>query len=209
MLYNIILPFIIYINFLNFFANCEGEISRNQVDLLLHSYHNDILKKSEEIEQIKINGTVSKYNILFNLKRYTMNIDKKMIERDLERLQHPENYKYKLDESKLVKDINAREKSFSKKYKEVLNTVRQTNKLYQKIVHTIKMIFIFFICFIIIATLITIGIMVYITSPRFKNYSRLQEDESQNNGKNNTSDSTAYKVVKILNNFVQSEKKIK
>ena len=207
MLYNIFLSLIIYISFLIFFAKCEGEISKNQIDLLVYSYNTDILKKFEEIEQIKVNGTVSKYNILFNLKRYTMNLDKKMIERDLEKLQHPENYRYKLDESKLVKDINARQKSFSRKYKEVLNTVKQTNKLYQKIMHTIKMVFIFIICFIVVVTLITIGIMVYVTSPRFKNYSRLQEDENGKNKKD--SDSTAYKVVKILNNFVQSEKKIK
>ena len=209
MLFNIFLSLFIYTNFLIFIANCEGEISRNQVDLLFYSYNTDILKKFEEIEKIKVNGTVSKYNILFNLKRFLMNLDKKAIERNLEKLQHPENYKYKLDESKLVKDINARQKSFSRKYKEVLNTVRQTNKLYQKIIHTIKMAFIIFICFIVIVTLITIGIMVYVTSPRFKNYSRLQEDEGGKDNKGNTTDSTAYKVVKILNNFVQSEKKIK
>ena len=207
MLYNIFLLLIIYTNIVVFFVNCEGEISNNQIDLLLYTYNTDILKKFEEIEQIKVNGTVSKYNILFNLKRYTMNLDKKMIERNLEKLQHSKNYKYKLDESKLVKDINAREKSFSRKYKEILNTVKQTNKLYQKIIHTIKKVFIFIICFIVVATLITIGIMVYVTSPRFKNYSRLQDDENGKNNKN--SDSTAYKVVKILYNFVQSEKKIK
>ena len=80
MLYNIFLSLIIYTNFLIFFAKCEGEISKNQVDLLVYSYNTDILKKFEEIEQIKVNGTVSKYNILFNFKRYTMNLDKKMIE---------------------------------------------------------------------------------------------------------------------------------
>ena len=207
MLYTIFLSLIFYTNFLIFFVNCEGEISNNQIDLLVYIYNNDILKKFEEIEKIKVNGTVSKYNILFNLKRYAMNVEKKMIERNLEKLQHQGIYKYKIDEAKLVKDINTRVKSFTRKYKEVLNTVRQTNKLYQKVMHTIKMIFICIICFIVVATLITIGIMVYITSPRFKNYSRLQEDE---NGKNNKgSDSTAFKVVKILNNFVQSEKKVK
>ena len=207
MLYNIFLSLIIYNNFLIFIANCEGEISKNQIDLLFYSYNADILKKFEEVEKIKVNGTVSNYNILFNLKRFLMNLDKKAIERNLEKLQHSKNYKYKLDESKLVKDINNREKLFLRKYNDILNTVKQTNKLYKKIVHTIKMAFIIFICIIVVVTLITIGIMVYVTSPRFKNYSRLPEDEKANDKKD--SDSTAYKVVKILNNFVQSEKKIK
>ena len=209
MLFNIFLSLIICTNFLIFFANCEGEISQNQIDLLFYSYNTDILQKFEEIEKIKVNGTVSKYNILFNLKKYLMNLDKKAIERNLDKLQHPENYNYKLDKAKLVKDFNAREKSFSRKYKDILNTVKQTNKLYQKIIHTIKMAFIIFICFIVVVTLLIIGIMVYVTSPRFKNYSRLQEDEGGKDNKDHTTDSTAYKVVKILNNFVQSDKKIK
>ena len=79
MLFSIFLSLIIYTNFLVFFANCEGEISKNQIDLLLHIYNNDILKNFEEIEKIKVNGTVSKYNILFSLKRYAMNVEKKMI----------------------------------------------------------------------------------------------------------------------------------
>ena len=207
MLYNFFLSLIIYTNFL-IFSNCEGEISRNQIDLLVYSYNADILKKFEEVENIKVNGTVSKYNILFNLKKYTLNVDKKTIERDLEKLQHPGNFRYKIDQSKLVKEINARQRSFSKKYKEILNTVKQTNKLYQKFINTVKRIFIFFICFIVIATLLTIGIITYITSPRFKNYRTLQEDERGRNNKDNN-ESTAYKVVKILNSFVQSEKKIK
>ena len=137
-------------------------------------------------------------------------MDKKKIERNIEKLQESkEHLPYKINEVKLLEEINIKEKSFLKKYKQILNIVRDTNKLYLRFVQMVKTAFIIFICFVIIITILAIGIMVYITSPRCKKYNMLidEKDKDKDNSNNsNSNDSEAYKVVKILNNFISPNK---
>ena len=150
MQYNNLCLFIFYITAFNHFINCQN-ITTNQLNLAISSYQNNVLKKFEEVLEIKNNGTVSKYNILFNLKKYAMNMDKKKIERNIEKLQESkEHLPYKINEVKLLEEINIKEKSFLKKYKQILNIVRDTNKLYLRFVQMVKTAFIIFICFVII-----------------------------------------------------------
>lgn len=200
---------IIYIIFLSSIIKCEL-ISKNQLDLLINSYQNNVLKNFEEILELKENGTVWNYNILFNLKKFSMNMDKKRIEKIIEILKQPrENFPYKIDESKLVKEANDRERSFLMKYETILHTMKETNNLYLKTVHMIKTAIIIFICFILFVTLLVLAIMVYITKPKWNNYETLNENEKEKDKDKNSNDSTTFKVVNILNNFVKSEKKLK
>ena len=199
--------FILIIYVIFFFPSIYCElISKSQLDLLINSYQNNVLKNYEELLEMKDNGTVWKYNILFNLKIYSMNFDKKKIEKTIDRLKQPrENFPYKINEKKLVKEINNGELSFLNKYKEILVIIKGTNALYFKTIHMIKTVVIFLICFVLFVTLLVLGIMVYITKPKLNNYNPLNEDENKDN--QTTNDNTTYKVVKILNNFRKSRKK--
>ena len=207
---NIYFLFLLYITkFINF-INCD-EVSSNQLNLLINSYQNNVLKIYEETLQLTENGTVWNYNILFNIKRYLMNLDKRAIERNLEKLKTAkDNPSYKVDQSELVKDINSKEKSFLKSYKKLLNIMKDSNELYQQFMHILKIIFIVCISAVIIITLITIGVMVYISSPKWKNYNMLLNEKNENKNDTNENDnSKQFKVVKILNNIMKSEKKLK
>ncbi len=209
MQYNYLFLFIFYITVFSHYINCQN-ITTNQLNLAINSYQNNVLKNFEEVLEIRNNGTVSKYNILFNLKKYAMNMDKKKIERNIEKLQESKkNLPYKINEAKLLEEINLKEKSFLRKYKQILNIARDTNKLYLRVIQMIKTAFIIFICFIIITSILTIEIMIYITSPRYKKYNMLidEKDKDKDNSNNpNSNDSEAYKVVKILNNFISPNK---
>ena len=198
----------IFILVITSFINCE-EVSMNKVNLIINSFQNNVLKNYEDALEIKNNGTVSRFNILYGIKRFTMNLHKKSIERNIEKLKlSKENPSLKINEPKLVEDINYKEKKFLNEYQQLLKIVKDTNELYLHFMKTVKRIVMIIFYIIILLVLIVIGITIYITSPSCRKYNRLieEKDESDKNAKN---DSALYKVVKIVNNFMTSEKKIK
>ena len=73
--------------------NC-GNVSSNQLNLIINSYQNNVLKNYEETLEFKNNGTVTRFNIFFNLKRLMMKLSKNKIERNIEKL--------KLDNEKIL-----------------------------------------------------------------------------------------------------------
>ena len=207
MMFNNFYAFIIILVFASF-INCE-EVSMNKVNLIINSFQNNVLKNYEDALEIKNNGTVSRFNILYGIKRFTMNLHKKSIERNIEKLKlSKENPSLKINEPKLVEDINYKEKKFLNEYQQLLKIVKDTNELYLHFMKTVKRIVMIIFYIIILLVLIVIGITIYITSPSCRKYNRLieEKDESDKNAKN---DSALYKVVKIVNNFMTSEKKIK
>ena len=198
----------IFILVITSFINCE-EVSMNKVNLIINSFQNNVLKNYEDALEIKNNGTVSRFNILYGIKRFTMNLHKKSIERNIEKLKlSKENPSLKINEPKLVEEINYKEKKFLNEYQQLLKIVKDTNELYLHFMKTVKRIVMIIFYIIILLVLIVIGITIYITSPSCRKYNRLieEKDESDKNAKN---DSALYKVVKIVNNFMTSEKKIK
>jgi len=207
MMFNKFYAFIFILVFSSF-INCE-EVSINKVNLIINSFQNNVLKNFEEALEIKNNGTVSRFNILYGIKKFTLNIHKKSIERNIEKLKlSKENPSLKINEPRLVDEISHKEKIFLNEYKQLLKIVKDTNELYLHFMKTIKKIFMIIFYIIILLTLIVIGITIYITSPSCRKYNRLieEKDESDKKAKN---DSALYKVVKIVNNFMTSEKKIK
>ena len=208
MLHNTLFSFILYITIFVYFVNCEN-ITTNQLNLAISSYQNNVLKTYEDVLEFRNNGTVTKYNILFNLKKYAMDLDKNKIERNIERLKDAKEQSTtsKIDESKLLDEIQIREKLYLKKYRQLLRIVRDTNLLYKKVVHTIKKIFIIFICVIIFIILLAIGIIVYITNPRCKKYQLLIDEKDNNDDGKNDNSSGQFRIVKIFNNFMKPSPK--
>ena len=212
MLFNFYFIFLLYITiFISYITS--DEVSSNQIKLIISSYQNNVLKHYEEALEFTANGTVWKYNIAFNLKRFFMKIEKRQIERDIEKLLTAKsNNSSKINQSKLVKEINSNEKSFLKLYRQLLNIKRDSNELYIQCLYLLKKAFIICITVIIIITLITIGVMLYITSPKWRKYNMLiNEKEKEENDKtdNESNDNKQFKVVKILNNIMKSDKKLK
>ena len=139
-----------------------------------------------------------------------MKLAKNKIERNIEKIkQAQENPSYKVDEIKLVEEINKKEKIFLKDYKKLLNIIKDTNKLYLKCIELIKKIFIISITIVIFLTILAIGIIIYLTSPRCRKYNMLiNENEKDDSNNANKDDSKAYKIVKIVNSFMKSNKKV-
>ena len=197
--------------------NC-GDITKEELNKVLDLFNSNVLEKYKEIEEIRNNGTISKYNVVYNFKKFILKLNKNIIERKIYKLKEPENYPYKFDQEKLVQDINIRIEDFLKKYKEILNSREKTNIIYIQTVSILKIAAIIFICFILLIILLSIVIMIYITSPNCRKYNLLLDNKE--NGKNidqdensniimNTNDSASFKVVKVLNNFIKSERKRK
>ena len=204
--------FLIFINLITFisFINCDEHISSNKLNLIISSFQNNVLKNYEEALEFRNNGTVSRFNIFYNIKRYMMKLAKNKIERNIEKIkQAKENPSYKVDEIKLVEEINKKEKIFLKDYKKLLNIIKDTNKLYLKCIELIKKIFIISITIVIFLTILAIGIIIYLTSPRCRKYNMLiNENEKDDSNNANKDDSKAYKIVKIVNSFMKSNKKV-
>jgi len=204
--------FIIFVNLITFisFINCDEHISSNKLNLIISSFQNNVLKNYEEALEFRNNGTVSRFNIFYNIKRYMMKLAKNKIERNIEKIKKAkENPSYKVDEIKLVEEINKKEKIFLKDYKKLLNIIKDTNKLYLKCIELIKKIFIISITIVIFLTILAIGIIIYLTSPRCRKYNMLiNENEKDDSNNANKDDSKAYKIVKIVNSFMKSNKKV-
>ena len=188
--------------------NC-GHVSSNQLNLIINSYQNNVLKNYEEALEFKNNGTVSRFNIFFNLKRFMMKLSKNKIERNIEKLKLAnENPSNKINHIKLIEETNRKEKVFLKEYRELLNIIRDTNELYLQCMRTLKKIFLIVIYITIFLTILAVGVIIYITSPRCKKYNLLIDEKNENNDNNKNKDSKIYKVVKIVNNLIKSDKKI-
>jgi len=216
------MPYFTFISIFLYFSlylmiNC-GDITKEELNKVLDLFNSNVLEKYKEIEEIRNNGTISKYNVVYNFKKFILKLNKNIIERKIYKLKEPENYPYKFDQEKLVQDINIRIEDFLKKYKEILNSKEKTNIIYIQTVSILKIAAIIFICFILLIILLSIVIMIYITSPNCRKYNLLLDNKE--NGKNidqdensniimNTNDSASFKVVKVLNNFIKSERKRK
>ena len=186
MIFNNFYSIIIFIISLISFINCE-EVSLNKINLIISSFQNNVLKNYEEALELKNNGTVSRFNILYGIKRFAMNLHKKSIERNIEKLKlSKEKPSVKFNEPKLVEEITYKEKLFLNEYKQLLRIVKDTNNLYLQFTKTLKKMFM---------------IIFYINN-------RLIEEKDEND-KNVKNDSALYKVVKIVNNFMTPAKKLK
>ena len=216
------MPYFIFISILLYSSlylmiNC-GDITKEELNKVLDLFNSSVLEKYKEIEEIRNNGTISKYNLIYNFKKFVLKLNRNIIERKIYKLKEPENYPYKFNQSELVEDINIRIEDFLKKYQEILDSKDKTNILYIKTINIIKIAAIIFICFILLIILLSIAFMIYITSPSCRKYNLLidskENDKIIDHDKNsniimNTNDSASFKVVKVLNNFIKSERKRK
>jgi hypothetical protein len=197
--------------------NC-GDITKEELNKVLDLFNSSVLEKYKEIEEISNNGTISKYNMVYNFKKFVLKLNRNIIERKIYKLKEPENYPYKFDQSKLVKDINIKIEDFLKKYQEILISKDKTNILYIKTINILKIAAIVFICFLLLIILLSIAFMIYITSPNCRKYNLLLDNKENDKRPDldqnsniimNTNDSASFKVVKVLNNFIKSERKMK
>ena len=216
------MPYITFMSILLYFSlylivNCR-DITKEELNKVLDLFNNSVLEKYKEIEEISNNGTISKYNMVYNFKKFVLKLNRNIIERKIYKLKEPENYPYKFDQSKLVKDINIRIEDFLKKYQEILISKDKTNILYIKTINILKIAAIFFICFLLLIILLSIAFMIYITSPNCRKYNLLLDNKENDKRPDldqnsniimNTNDSASFKVVKVLNNFIKSERKRK
>ena len=216
------MPYITFMSILLYFSlylivNCR-DITKEELNKVLDLFNSSVLEKYKEIEEISNNGTISKYNMVYNFKKFVLKLNRNIIERKIYKLKEPENYPYKFDQSKLVKDINIKIEDFLKKYQEILVSKDKTNILYIKTINILKIAAIVFICFLLLIILLSIAFMIYITSPNCRKYNLLLDNKENDKRPDldqnsniimNTNDSASFKVVKVLNNFIKSERKRK
>ena len=188
----------IYITLFLFFAlyskiYCEPS-SSGQINTIFNSYQNNIEKKFEEAKEFLNNGTVTKFNIPFRLKLYSMKLDIYRMEGIIEKLKKQET-----NDTKLTDEYYENEQSFLNAYRHLLRIKEETNELYVSIVRIIKKFFIFVIAFIFLGGIITLLIMLYITKYKYRDYNLLVEKDKKD--KKNT-----YQIVEIFNNFFNSKK---
>lgn len=197
--------------------NC-GDITKEELNKVLDLFNSNVLEKYKEIEEMTNNGTISKYNVVYNFKKFILKLKRNIIERKIYKLKEPENYPYKFDQQKLLQDINIKIEDFLRKYHEILISKEKINIVYIKTINILKIAAIIFICFLLLIILLSIAFMIYITSPNCRKYNLLLDnkendkkiDQDENNNIiMNTNDSASFKVVKVLNNFIKSEKKRK
>ena len=176
---------------------CDS-IPQNELNLLINSFQINVEKKYEEANELISNGTVSRFNIPFRFKLYTMKLDVSRMENNIEKLKHPNNKDY----HKYFDDYIKIEKSFVKAYKHLLRIMIGTNNFYIKTIRTIKIIFIVAILIIFLGGIIALLIMYYISKYKYKDYSSLV-DKDKKDKKNQ------YQIVEIFNSFFNFNKKIK
>ena len=173
-------------------------ISKNKIDLINNSFQNVILKNYEEALEFRNNGTVSRYNILYRLKLYGMKLDKLRLERTIEKLNDPN-----LNNSKYIDEYYKNEKKYINAYHHLIAIIHDTNSLYISIIQTIKKIFFITIGVIIFGGIIALIIMYYISKNKYKDYSVLIDKNNKNGEKG------GYQIVKIFNNLLNINKKLK
>ena len=172
---------------------CEPS-SSDQINTIFNSYQNNIEKKFEEAKKFLNNGTVTKFNIPFRLKLYSMKLDIYRMERIIEKLRKQET-----NVTKLINEYNENEESFLNAYRHLLRIREETNEFYLNTVRIIKKIFIAVIAFIILGGIIILLITLYITKYKYRDYNLLVEKDKKD--KKNT-----YQIVEIFNNFLNFKK---
>ena len=172
---------------------CEPN-SSNQFNTIINSYQNNIEKKFQEANEFLNNGTVTKFNIPFRLKLYSMKLDILRMERIIERIKEKET-----NDTKLIEEYNENEKSFLNAYRHLLRIREETNEFYLNTVRIIKKIFITVIAFIFLGGIIILLITLYITKYKYRDYNLLVERDKKD--KKNT-----YQIVEIFNNFFNFKK---
>ena len=172
---------------------CEPN-SSNQFNTIINSYQNNIEKKFQEANEFLNNGTVTKFNIPFRLKLYSMKLDILRMERIIERIKEKET-----NDTKLIEEYDENEKSFLNAYRHLLRIREETNELYLNTVRIIKKIFITVIAFIFLGGIIILLITLYITKYKYRDYNLLVERDKKD--KKNT-----YQIVEIFNNFFNFKK---
>ena len=148
-----------------------------------------------------------------------MKLDKNNIGRIIEKLKKAQNSpSNNINESKLIEEIYTKEKTFLRKYKQLLKNIKETNNLYIKCIKTIKKIFKIMLYIVLIMSIISIGIIIYVTRPLCKKYNILYEDKEKDNDKddnnisndsfnsnsNINSNKKEFKIVTILNSFMKT-----
>ena len=172
---------------------CEPS-SSDQINTIFNSYQKKKKKKFEEAKEFLNNGTVTKFNIPFRLKLYSMKLDIYRMERIIEKLR-----KQEVNVTKLINEYNENKESFLNAYRHLLRIREETNEFYLNTVRIIKKIFIAVIAFIIIGGIIILLITLYITKYKYRDYNLLVEKDKKD--KKNT-----YQIVEIFNNFLNFKK---
>ena len=172
---------------------CEPT-SSDQFNSIYNSYQNNIEKKFQEANEFLANGTVTKFNLPFRIKLYSMKLDMYRMEHIIEKLRKQEK-----NNTKLTDEYYEKEQSFLNAYRHLLRIKGETNELYLSIVRIIKKFFIFVIAFIFLGGIITLLIMLYISKYKYRDYNLLVEKDKKD--KKNT-----YQIVEIFNNFFNSKK---
>ena len=176
-----------------YFSNC-APVSENEINNLINSFQTNVEKKYEEASNYLSNGTVSKFNIPFRLKLYSMKLDISRMERDIEKLKNPAT-----NDNKHSDDYYKNERAFGRAYKHLLNIMIKTNNYYNWALSTLKKVFVAILLIIFFGGIIALIIMYYIYKTRYKDYSALVENDKQDN-------KNQYQIVKIFNSFFNFKK---
>ena len=172
---------------------CEP-ITDNEYNLLYSSYQNNVQKKYEEANQFLSNGTVSRFNILFRFKLYSLRLGIYKMERNIDKLKNS-----KTNDKKYLDEYYTNEKSFLNGFRHLLKIIKETNELYLNTIKLLKTIFFVIIGIILLGGIIALLIMLYIS--KYKGYKPLIQKDKKN--KNDT-----YQIVEIFNNFFNFNKKL-
>ena len=173
---------------------CEP-ISEEQLNIIVNSFHNNVEKKYEEASQFLSNGTVTKFNLPYRIKLYSLKLDIYRMERIIEKLKNKKG-----NDSQQSEEYYKNEKIFFNGYRHLLKIIEETNDLYNKAIRMIKKLFFIIIGIILIGGIIALLIMVYISKYKLKDYQSLVDKKDKKN---------KFQIVEIFNNILNFNKKIK
>ena len=182
--------------FLSFSINIIlcAPITDNEYNLLYSSYQNNVQKKYDEANQFLSNGTVTRFNILFRFKLYSLKLGIYKMERNIEKLKNS-----RTNDKKYLEEYYDNEKSFTNGFRHLLKIIKETNDLYLGTIKLLKIIFFVIIGIILLGGIIALLIMLYIS--KYKGYKPLiKKDKKKKND--------SYQIVEIFNNFFNFNKKL-
>ena len=182
--------------FLSFSINIIlcAPITDNEYNLLYSSYQNNVQKKYDEANQFLSNGTVTRFNILFRFKLYSLKLGIYKMERNIEKLKNS-----RTNDKKYLEEYYDNEKSFTNGFRHLLKIIKETNDLYLSTIKLLKIIFFVIIGIILLGGIIALLIMLYIS--KYKGYKPLiKKDKKKKND--------SYQIVEIFNNFFNFNKKL-
>ena len=182
--------------FLSFSINIIlcAPITDNEYNLLYSSYQNNVQKKYDEANQFLSNGTLTRFNILFRFKLYSLKLGIYKMERNIEKLKNS-----RTNDKKYLEEYYDNEKSFTNGFRHLLKIIKETNDLYLGTIKLLKIIFFVIIGIILLGGIIALLIMLYIS--KYKGYKPLiKKDKKKKND--------SYQIVEIFNNFFNFNKKL-